>query len=124
MDLAEYFTPFSEYFDFVSPSVLIPAAIGGTARSPPGPMGGAEGGPPASLKPMAKQNQNIQKKVQNTLPNPYSAKNNVSIHMIETFMPQPCRVLNKVRDYNCFLSSCTYNLPQFRINIKTQDQFV
>ena len=35
------------------------------------------------------KNQNTQKKVPTTQPNPqYSAKNNVSIHMIETFMPK------------------------------------
>ena len=89
MDLAEYFALFSEYFDFVSPSVSnLPGVVGGAVSSPPGPRGGAEGGvrreapngaqsgaprarraprrrrrPPASLKPMAKHNQNIQKKV-------------------------------------------------------------
>ena len=45
MDLAEYFALFSEYFDFVSPSVSnLPGVVGGAVRSPPGPRGGAEGG--------------------------------------------------------------------------------
>ena len=43
------------------------------------------------LRAITKQNQNTQKKVPTTQPNPqYSAKNNVSIHMIEAFMPKPC----------------------------------
>ena len=47
--------------------------------------------PPANFQAIAKQNQNTQKKVPTTQPNPqYSAKNNVSIHMIEAFMPKPC----------------------------------
>ena len=40
------------------------------------------------FKRLRKQNQNIQTKVPTTQPNPqYSAKNNVTIHMIYTFMP-------------------------------------
>ena len=42
------------------------------------------------LRAITKQNQNTQKKMPTTQPNPqYSAKNNVSIHMIEAFMPPP-----------------------------------
>ena len=42
------------------------------------------------FKRLRKQNQNIQTKVPTTQPNPqYSAKNNVTIHMIYTFMPPP-----------------------------------
>ena len=42
------------------------------------------------FKRLRKQNQNIQTKVPTTHPNPqYSAKNNVTIHMIHTFMPPP-----------------------------------
>ena len=41
------------------------------------------------LQAIAKQNQNTQKKVPTTQPNPqYSAKNNVTIHMIAPFMPK------------------------------------
>ena len=44
--------------------------------------------PPANFQAIAKQNQNTQKKVPTTQPNAqYSAKNNVSIHVIDTFMP-------------------------------------
>ena len=42
------------------------------------------------LRAITKQNQNTQKKMPTTQPNPqYSAKNNVTIHMIYTFMPPP-----------------------------------
>ena len=40
------------------------------------------------VQAILKQNQNTQKKVPTTQPNPkYSAKNNVTMHMIDTFMP-------------------------------------
>ena len=40
LDLAEYFALFSEYFDFVSPSISnLPGAVGGASRRPPGPRG-------------------------------------------------------------------------------------
>ena len=42
------------------------------------------------LRAITKKNQNTQKKVLTTQPNPqYSAKNNVTIHMIGTVMPPP-----------------------------------
>ena len=51
------------------------------------------GGPaclPANFQAIAKKNQNIRNKVPTTQPNPqYSAKNNVTMHMIDTFMPPP-----------------------------------
>ena len=58
------------------------------------------------LRAITKQNQNTQKKVPTTQPNPqYSAKNNVSIHMIEAFMPKPCPVNHPIVNY---LSLLTY----------------
>ena len=46
------------------------------------------------VQAIPKQNQNTQKKVPTTQPNPqYSAKNNVTMHMIDTFMPPPFHIL-------------------------------
>ena len=57
--------------------------------------GGRSGAPraprpnPANLKSIAKNKKKYQNKVRNTQPNPhYSAKNNVAIRMIYTFMPK------------------------------------
>ena len=68
-----------------------------------GPSGGAEAGAePLGPSRMFKfcrpsdseKNQNTQKKVPTTQPNPqYSAKNNVTMHMIDTFMPPPFHIL-------------------------------
>ena len=53
---------------------------------------GGNGGPaclPANFQAIAKKNQNIRNKVPTTQPNPqYSAKNNVTIHVIALFMPK------------------------------------
>ena len=62
------------------------------ATRPPPLRGGGQNPQSLSfvLRAITKQNQNTQKKVPTTQPNPqYSAKNNVSIHMIEAFMPPP-----------------------------------
>ena len=49
---------------------------------------------------LRKQNQNIQTKVPTTQPNPqYSAKNNVTIHMIYTFMPPPLQQTTMLHCY-------------------------
>ena len=65
MDLAEYFALFSEYFDFVSPSVSnLPGAR--PPLRPSGPAGSSprRRRPQASLKPMAKKSK-YQRKVRN-----------------------------------------------------------
>ena len=47
------------------------------------------------VQAISKQNQNTQKKVPTTQPKPqYSAKNNVTIHMIDTFMSLPSQILH------------------------------
>ena len=52
------------------------------------------------VQAIPKQNQNTQKKVPTTQPNPqYSAKNNVTMHMIDTFMPPPSHILACLKYY-------------------------
>ena len=77
---------------------------------------------PYVFRRLRKQNQNIQTKVPTTQPNPqYSAKNNVTIHMIYTFMPPPLpqttmlysyiiqALYRSSRNFNLIISNC---LPQ------------
>ena len=67
------------YFDFFRDRLKICRGIRGGRRPTT---------TPANFQSIAKQNQNTQKKVPTTQPNAqYWAKNNVSIHVIETFMP-------------------------------------
>ena len=88
---------FSEYFDFVSWSLarrnLNFGGFGHRRAAAEAAQKRGGGQNPQTLtfvlRAITKQNQNTQKKVPTTQPNPqYSAKNNVSIHMIETFMPK------------------------------------
>ena len=100
MHLAEYFALCSEYFDFVfaigfyffGAVFAVPPRRPEEARSADDGRSGGNGGPaclPANFQAIAKKNQNIRNKVSTTQPIPqYSAKNNVTIHVIVPFMPK------------------------------------
>ena len=92
MDLAKYLVVFAVYLDLFSRLVL-------KFKNPAGAPRRALG--PPLRPPLDAKGQDTQQKVRDTQPNPrYSAKNNVAIRMIATFMPK----YNEI--FNCFL--CLY----------------
>ena len=100
---------FSEYFDFVSQSAPRPEPLRGGGQNPQSLS--------FVLRAITKQNQNTQKKVPTTQPNPqYSAKNNVSIHMIETFMPI-LSLLSIKKGLENLIASCIYVLNWSFFNV-------